>query len=259
LFLAIDIGNTSTNFGIFNGDALLNTFSFPTKEIIEQSLSASQLQEKVVLLSQGEGAFISVVPKANEPLVALLTQLDRSVVKLDYTNLPMPIAYKRPNEVGTDRLVGSLAAYELWGKQAKRAVVVIDLGTATTYDCISSAGKYLGGAISLGIESSAEYLSSRAAQLPKIPLEFPEQVLGQSTIEAMQSGILYGALASMEGLIERLTKEVFPDEDPIIVATGGLSRLFKGRTTLLDHIEPNLVLLGINIAFRKIAAQEKAA
>ncbi len=126
-------------------------------------------------------------------------------------------------------------------------MIVIDLGTATTFNCVNTDGEYLGGIISLGVESSARHLSSIAAQLPTIRLEFPPQVLGTDTIQSMQSGILYGALASLEGLVSRLQEEVFAGQEIITVSTGGLSRLFSGKTTFINYVDPALVLRGILI------------
>src|SRR5207249_486113 len=108
------------------------------------------------------------------------------------------------------------------GKPGKKPLIVIDLGTATTFDCVNSAGEYLGGIIALGVEQSAEHLSSIAAQLPPIELRFPDHILGRSTTESMQSGILFGACAMIEGLVANLRKEVFPGKETLVIATGGL-------------------------------------
>jgi type III pantothenate kinase len=132
---------------------------------------------------------------------------------------------------------------------------VIDLGTATTYDCVTSDGVFLGGAIAAGLELSAEALANRAAQLPTIELAFPSSIIGRTTIESIQSGTLYGGLAQLEGLVARLRAAAFPNEEPVVVATGGLSRLIEGRTSIVTHFDPALVLEGIRIASELVAEQ----
>jgi type III pantothenate kinase len=134
---------------------------------------------------------------------------------------------------------------------------VVDLGTATTYDCISSDGVFCGGAIAPGLELGAEALTQRAAQLPSIELTFPSSVIGRTTTESIQSGVLYGGLAQIEGLVERLRQFRFPDEEPIVIATGGLSRLIEGRTSVITRFDPMLVLEGIRIASELISQQEE--
>jgi type III pantothenate kinase len=252
--LAVDIGNTSVHCGVLSEGDLFHTFSFSTEDLLNSRNFPPTMHLDIVKYEISHAVFASVVPEANSKLIAFLKALELSAVKIDHTSIQMPMSYSR-EELGIDRLLGSYAAHELWGIKEDRPVIVIDIGTATTYDCVSSGGSYLGGAIALGPGSSAEYLSSRAAQLPEIPLEFPESPLGHSTITAMQSGILYGALASVEGMIAKLTEAAFSGESPIVVMTGGLAKLFEPYLPGEYFIEPNLVLLGINIAFRKLQTQ----
>jgi type III pantothenate kinase len=251
MFLAIDIGNTSTTFGLFKKEERFEmTFRFPTASIIEGENIEQELLPKLVALGDLDSVIISsVVPNATSRLREILnrTHKDATIKTLTNSDVPIVNKYRDPLQVGTDRLLCSLAAYQQYGIPAGKPLIVIGLGTATTFDCVNESGEYLGGIISLGVGSSAKYLSNIAAQLPEIELVFPEHVLGQSTTEAMQSGILYGAIAMIEGLIDRLRKEVFENKETIVIATGGLSKLFEGETPVINYFMPHLVLEGIAI------------
>lgn len=250
MFLAVDIGNTRTTFGLFRGKQLADVLSIDTTALEqEQERVDTWLEDQLASLIIVGVA--SVVPSATSILEAMLGK-HTSVLLITSSNVPIQNDYTTPLTVGIDRLLSSLAAHEQWGVEERKPCIVVDLGTATTYNCVTKEGAFLGGAIALGIASSAEYLATRTAQLPKIPLEFPPQVLGRSTVEAIQSGILYGGVASIEGMIARLSKEVFPQERPLVVATGGLSTLIATHTDVFDRVEPNLVLYGIRVAAEKL-------
>ncbi len=249
MILAVDIGNSSITFGVFDGTELIETFAFTTGEIIF-GVNAPELQRKLNTVQVITNVVIaSVVPDAtdNLRLVIATSLVSATITVIHNDDVPIINRYRHPEQVGTDRLLSALAGYHLYAKSKHKSLIVIDLGTATTFDCVNTDGEYLGGIISLGVESSARHLSSIAAQLPTITLEFPPQVLGTDTIQSMQSGILYGALASLEGLVSRLQEEVFAGQEIITVSTGGLSRLFSGKTTLINYVDPALVLRGILI------------
>jgi type III pantothenate kinase len=249
MILAVDIGNTRTNYGAYDGSTLLRTFSHDTLKG-DSAVDANILHEMSHIARPDVVGIASVVPVATQKTArsidAILKEIPIRIIGTD--DVPFINKYRDPHTVGIDRLLGAFAAYEKWGRTAKQPVIVIDFGTATTYNCITSKGEYLGGAISLGIASSARALSSFASQLPNIRLEFPPSVLGSTTIESMQSGILFGALAATEGMIARFTKEVFQNEEPIVVATGGLAKLLEGKTTAIHHYDSQLVLEGIKLA-----------
>ncbi len=251
MFLAVDIGNTGTKFGLFKKDEPFEmTFRFPTASITAHRNIKDDLLPKLSAL--GTLSFVaiaSVVPEATQSLSAILQKAhpEAKITVLQNNEIPVVNKYQHPNEVGIDRLLASFAAYTKWGVVAEKPIIVISFGTATTIDCVNTHGEYIGGIIALGVESSAKHLSTIAAQLPKIELNFPEHVLGRSTIESMQSGILFGAVAMIEGLVAKLKQEVFPDQEIIVVATGGLSKLFEGRIPIIDHFAPHLVLEGIAI------------
>lgn len=256
MFLAVDIGNTSTTFGLFKKEEPFEMiFRFPTTSIIAGENIKTELLPKLKALGDLDSVIIaSVVPKASEALTEILecSHEEAKVTLLENSDIPIVNKYNNPEQVGIDRLLCSLAAYEMYGKEAKKPLIVIDLGTATTIDCVNANGEFLGGIITLGISSSAKHLSSIAAQLPEIELTFPDHVLVKSTQESMQSGILFGSLAMIEGFISRLQNENFPDQKIIVVVTGGLSSLFEGKSDMIDHIAPHLVPEGIAIVARDL-------
>lgn len=252
MFLAVDIGNTQSTFGLFKKEEPFEMiFRFPTASIIAGENIKTELLPKLAALGDLDSVIIaSVVPEASEALQKILetSHKEAKITLLKNSDVPIVNKYGDPEKVGIDRLLAALAAYEMFGKAEKKPLIVVDLGTATTIDCVNANGEFLGGIITLGIFSSAKHLSSIAAQLPEIELQFPDHVLGKSTQESMQSGILFGALAMIEGIADRLHEENFPNEETIVALTGGLSPLFEGRSDMIDHIAPHLVPEGIAIA-----------
>ena len=252
MFLAIDIGNTSTKFGLFKDEEPFEmTFGFPTSSIISRKNFRTELLPKLEALGKLKSIIIaSVVPKASAALTEILecSHEETKIRVLKNSDIPIVNKYDNPEEVGIDRLLSSLAAYKMFGKDAKKPVIVISFGTATTIDCINAEGDYLGGIITLGIEASAKHLHQIAAQLPEIELSFPKNILGRTTIESILSGIMNGAVAMIEGLVKKLQGENFSGKEIIVVATGGLANLFENKTPVINHIAPHLVLEGIAIA-----------
>jgi type III pantothenate kinase len=157
----------------------------------------------------------------------------------------MPLRYDNPREIGADRLVNAVAAYE----QVKGACIVVDFGTAITYDPVSAQGEYLGGIISPGVEISVDALASRAAKLPKVDLEPPRQLIGKSTIEAIRSGVIYGFAAMVDGIVGRLLEEM--GEETATIATGGLAHHIVPFTERIDEIDDLLTLEGLRILFER--------
>ncbi|SRR5579883_2282522 len=259
--LAVDIGNTSTTLGLFDGGgSLVKRFDIPTRTLTHRALTREALDAPLTGIAHPAMiAIASVVPWASDELIVVLHEIFESATVLVITsgNMPMKIDYPNPDELGTDRLLGALAAFKLWGEREHRPSIVVDLGTATTYDCVTSDGTYLGGAIAPGLELGAEALGQRAAQLPSIELSFPSSIIGRTTVESIQSGILFGGLAQIEGFVDRLHHFAFDKEQPIVIATGGLSRLIQGRTNMVAHFDPDLVLKGIKIAAELIGDEPK--
>ena len=249
MFLAIDIGNTSTKFGLFKKEEPFEmTFRFPTAFIISGENFRAELLPKLEALGNLDSIIIaSVVPKASGALREILecSHEEAKIIFLKNSDVSITNHYGNPEQVGIDRLLSSLAAYQMFGKDAKKPIIVIGLGTATTIDCINAEGEYLGGIITLGVESSAKHLHEVAAQLPEIELDFPKHILGKTTTESIQSGIMNGVVAMIEGLVQKLKKEVFENKEIIVVSSGGLSAVFEGQTSIINHIAPHLVLEGI--------------
>ena len=160
----------------------------------------------------------------------------------------MPVHYDNPQEVGADRVVNSVAGFEKYGGPC----IVVDFGTATTFDAVSARGEYLGGAIAPGIEISVEALGMRGAQLRKIELARPRSIIGKNTVECMQSGILYGFAGQIDGVVNRMADELADDpNDVTVVATGGLAPLVLEEAEVIDEHEPWLTLIGLRLVYER--------
>ena len=164
-------------------------------------------------------------------------------------NTLMPILYEVPSEVGADRIVNAVAAYEKFGQDSGRPLIVVDFGTATTLDAITAAGEYLGGAICPGVQISADALFQRAARLPRIDVRKPTRVVGRTTVSAMESGLFYGYVGMVEGLVRRMSDEL--GGNAVSVATGGLAEMIAPETTLIQHVDPDLTLHGLRIVWER--------
>jgi type III pantothenate kinase len=161
----------------------------------------------------------------------------------------VPIRYDNPKEVGADRIMNSLAAIHLYGGPA----IVVDFGTSTNFDAVSTRGEFVGGALAPGIEISVDALARRAAQLLKVELTRPPRIIGKSTVEALQSGIVYGFAGQVEGIVRRMASELSP-ADPsavTVIATGGLAPLVMAEVPLIDHHEPWLTLIGLRLVWER--------
>ncbi|GAB4331832.1 MAG: type III pantothenate kinase [Calditrichia bacterium] len=246
MLLGIDVGNTEIEFGWFENDRLQKSWRIATgvnrtedefMVFVHHFLALSGIritEVKAVAIS-------SVVPTVTR----ILTKLCRKYLNLeplivDHTlNLGIKINYANPANVGADRICNAVAAYQRY----RQACIVIDLGTATTFDVINQDGEYLGGLISPGLETTSWALAQRAAKLPKINLEFPESAIGRNTEESMKVGIMLGAVKMIDGLVEEILNEL---QQPCrVIATGGLARLIQPRTKYVEEYVSDLVLLGL--------------
>ena len=254
--LAIDVGNTNLVFGIFTDDRLdvswrLSTVPTRTADelwvLVSRLLAERKIEQKMV-----DGVIMSsVVPELTNTMSEMVSHaFDRSVVGVDETKVGMPVLCKSPGEVGADRLVNAVGALDLFGSRVS-PMVVVDFGTATTFDVISKRGEYQGGVICPGIEISADALFERAARLPRVVVEKPSSIIGKTTIESMQSGLFFGYLAMVEGIIVRLAEECSESKKPLCVATGGLARLIAGETDAIDEVCPDLTLHGLRLVWEK--------
>ena len=256
MLLAIDIGNTNIVLGVFDGTTLRHSWRLTTardRTSDELGLTVTQLLDRDGLeLSNIDGAVMaSVVP----PLTATMIDMCRRYLGRDPLNLEagvetgMPILYEHPAEVGADRIVNGIAAYEAYGRQRKQPLIVVDFGTATTFDAISAAGEYLGGVICPGIGISADALFQRAAKLPRIDVRRPPNVIGRTTVTSMQSGLFYGYVGLVEGLVHRLRKEL--GGAAYCVATGGLAEVISPETGVVDVVDRDLTLQGLRILWER--------
>lgn len=248
MLLAIDIGNTQIAAGLFEKNKLvahwrLSSNSDRTEDetwILMSSICAAHGYE----ITQTDGVAISSVVPGMTPTFEKMTvkylKFSPLVVSQEI-DLGIDILYDNPASVGADRLVNAVAGYEKYGGP----LVIVDLGTATTFDVITKNGEYLGGIIAPGIEMSANILHQRAAKLPLVELKFPKNVIGRSTEASMQSGIMYGAVEMVDGMISRIQAEI--DGDVKVIATGGLARLLLNKLDSIKVIEPFLTLRGLNI------------
>jgi type III pantothenate kinase len=197
-------------------------------------------------------AALSTVPAVLRELRVMLDQywpaLPRVIVEPG-VRTGVPLLYDNPREVGADRIVNTLATYTLYGGPA----VVVDFGTSTNFDVVSARGEFLGGALAPGIEISVDALAVRAAQLVKVQLIRPRSVIGKSTVEALQSGLLYGFAGQVDGLVRRISAELAPDAGRavVVVATGGLAPLVIAESETITHHAPDLTLHGLRMVFER--------
>ena len=248
MLLTIDIGNTNTVLGVFEGERVAHTWRIKT----DARATADELMLAFRGLLHGYEvtgvSLCSTVPAALREMRAMLGRY--------YADLPtvivepgirtgVPLLVDNPREVGADRLVNTLAAHHLYGG----AVVVVDFGTGTNIDVVSARGEFLGGAVAPGIEISVEALAARAAQLRKIELVAPRNAIGKNTVEVLQSGILYGFAGLVDGLVRRIVAEL--DADVTVIATGGLAVLVVEHCETVSIHEPDLTLVGLRLVFEK--------
>lgn len=250
MVLVIDIGNTNMEFGVYDGETLVDAFRLGSKRDIssdEVGLFATQFFEhRHIPMSAVENVVIgSVVPQLNYSITSAVKKYFGLEPYIIGENLPcrMPNLYENPKEVGVDRLVDSYAAVRKYGAP----IIIVDFGTATTCEAVSAKGEYLGGLIYPGIKVSMDSLYEKASKLPKIELVKPAMTIGKNTVSSMQSGAYFGYLGATERMVKSL-KELL-GEDAKVVATGGFSRLFENETGLFDYIDQRLPLDGIRMVF----------
>jgi len=252
MILVVDIGNTNIVFGLYKNDDLSGILRVET----DLSMSAKGYADKLLVFLESEqvsvpklnGSIIaSVVPEIDEVIKeACRAILNSEPVYVSHRiDLGLKISYDNPGHVGTDRLVNAVAAFEKY----KQAVIIIDLGTATTFDCVTAEGEYLGGAISPGLKISAEALFKKASKLPRVDLASPDKVICTDTVTNMQSGILFGYAGLVDGLVNRMKKEM--GSEPFVVATGGLASLILPLSDTVDAVYEYLTLYGLKIIFER--------
>jgi type III pantothenate kinase len=255
MLLAIDIGNTHTVLGLYDGRKLKGHFRIASNHALtgdECGILVKQLFEEYDKI---KGVIIcSVVP----PLTPVYEEMSKKFLKAEPVvvssdlSLGIKVLYDDPKAVGADRIANAVAAYEIYGGP----VIVVDLGTATTFDVISEKGEYLGGAIAPGIETSSLNLFQRAAQLFKVSLEKPKKAIGTNTEESLRSGILFGAVGQIDEIVKRIKEELKQrrpsKRKPKIIATGGLASLVAKESQTIEEVNPTLTLEGLRRIYLKV-------
>ncbi|MFQ5839754.1 MAG: type III pantothenate kinase [Candidatus Methylomirabilales bacterium] len=252
MLLAVDIGNTIIGIGLFEGQTLRHHWRIASRRDgtpDEYSVLVTNLFTSARIPIQRVTGMIqaSVVPS----LDATWTEVGQRLLGvLPLTVEPgiktgMPVLYDNPREVGADRIVNAVAAYEAYGGPA----IVVDFGTATTFDAISERGEYLGGAISPGVGISAEALFERAAKLPRVEFVRPRSVIGKNTVQSIQAGLFFGTMSLVDGMVRRISHEL--GGQPAVVGTGGFAHLILAESETVKHVDPLLTLTGLRIIFER--------
>ncbi|WIV19302.1 type III pantothenate kinase [Paenibacillus polygoni] len=252
MILVVDVGNSNIVLGIYKHRELLHHFRISTsrQSTVDEYgiLIHSFFQMSGISTSEIEGIIISsVVP----PLMNVLEEMcikyvgKKPLIVGPGIKTGLNLRYENPREVGADRIVNAVAAID----QFNCPLVVVDFGTATTFDCIDGEGNYLGGAIVPGIGISTEALYQRASKLPRIELEKPKKVIGRNTIHAMQAGIIFGYAGQVDGIVERIKEEM--KATPKVIATGGLAELIASETRTIEVVSPMLTLEGLRIIYER--------
>jgi len=248
MLLAIDVGNTQTVFGLFHGERLTEQFRVGTDRAHTGDELAVMLRAFVELESLEGIVLSSTVPalvREYEAFAERWAGVDLLVLGPGVST-GVPIRYDDPREVGPDRIANSVAARERHGAP----VVVVDFGTSTNFDIVSSAGEYVGGVIAPGVEISMEALFARAARLVRVPLQAPEHVIGKTTTQGLQSGMVYGFAGQVDGIVDRIRGELEAPEAPV-VATGGLADLIAPHTRTITAVDPELTLEGLRLVWMR--------
>jgi type III pantothenate kinase len=249
VLLAIDVGNTNTVLGLFEADLLSASWRIKT----DSRTTADEMALTFRGLLADEPSITGIALCSTVPAV---TREMRVMLRRYFTDVPtvivepgtrtgVPVLTDNPKEVGADRIVNTIAAHHHFGGPC----IVVDFGTSTNLDVVSAKGEFLGGALAPGIEISLDALASRAAQLRKVELVRPRSVIGKNTVEALQSGALYGFAGQVDGLVDRIVEELGPVT--AVVATGGLAPIVVPESRRITHHEPELTLLGLRLVFEK--------
>lgn len=259
MLLVLDVGNTNTVLGVYDERRLLASWRLTSRR--DQTADEYGVFTHTLLRARGlEPALISDVAISStvptvQPTLEEMSSRYFGVAPLVVepgVNVPVPILVDSPREVGADRLVNVVAGIELYGPP----LIIIDFGTATTFDCVSPRGEFIGGAIAPGITTAADALTRRAARLFRVELVRPPTAIGRNTVTNVQSGLIYGYAGLVDGLVERMRAEM--EGTPRIVATGGLAGLIHGVSRSIELVNPNLTLEGLRIIYERGRRSERA-
>jgi|SRR5690348_5853770 len=256
MILVFDVGNTETTIGLFEGETLRGHWRIVSgveRTADEFGVLLRGLLSLDGLTTEGiDGAAIgSVVPRITDSLVTACHGLSRGPVMLvdARASLPIRLEVDEPLTVGADRLINTLAASRLYGRDA----IVVDMGTATTFDCITSDGVFLGGVIAPGVQTALDTLVRRTSKLPATELVVPPSVIGKRTEDCIRAGVMFGQAEAIDGIVRRI-KESWPrPQEPLVIATGGLAETFRALCREFDRVEPYLTLIGLRMAYAQLA------
>jgi type III pantothenate kinase len=261
MLLAIDVGNTNIVLGVFDGHQLLVSWRLLTlrertadevgvlvRGLFAQHAAGSRPIDVETIEAVVMGSVVPVLTPIMRGMAARYFGREPLIVD-PVTNAGMPILYERPAEVGADRIVNSVAAYEKYGRTRRQPLIIADLGTATTFDAVTAKGEYVGGVICPGPQIAAEALFQRAARLPRVDVRKPGSVVGRTTVNAIESGLFFGYLEMVNGLMRRIGAEL--GGSAIGIATGGLAPLIVPETTAFEAIEPDITLHGLRIVWER--------
>ena len=261
MILVFDVGNTELTIGLFNETELRGHWRLMTDA--PRTADEFGILLRSLLSTSGFGADVvrsvaigSVVPRVTGPLSEACVRyfsVGAPLVVDASAGLPIRLAVDEPMTVGADRIINTLAASRLFARDA----IVVDMGTATTYDCITADGVFLGGVIAPGIATSAETLTRRTSKLPATDLVIPPRVIGTRTEECIRAGVMFGAAEAIDGLVRRIKAEWPRPELPIVIATGGFAEVMASLTTTFDRVEPYLTLQGLALAHDLLRGREK--
>ena len=258
MLLAIDVGNTNIVLGVFEGVRLAQSWRLATlRERTADEIGILVIHlfaNNAIPIERVSGIILaSVVP----PLTRTMEEMGeryfghRPLTVDPGTNTGMPVRYTPASDVGADRVVNGVAAYEAYGRATQSPVIVVDFGTATTFDAISSAGEYLGGVICPGIGISADALFQRAARLPRVDVRKPPAVIGDTTVRSMQSGLFFGYVSMVDGIVTRMRAELDRGKRSACIATGGMADILASETTVIERVDPDLTLHGLRLIWER--------
>lgn len=256
MILLVDAGNTNIVLGLSKNDDYIASWRISTdarKTSDEYAIQVMQLFNQSGLNPNDvEGIIVSsVVPNIMHSVENMIRKCFKKEALVIGPGIKtgINIKYDNPKSVGADRIVNAVAAYEAY----KKALIVVDFGTATTYCAITSKGDYLGGNICPGIKIASEALFERAAKLPRVELEKPKSLICKNTVTGMQAGIIYGYIGQVEYIVKRMKEEMMElgEKEPLVIATGGLAKLIYKETDVIDKVEPRLTLDGLKILYNK--------
>ena len=258
MIFVIDVGNTNTVIGVYEGDTLRYHWRIETNRNKTDDeygmIIKSLLEHEGLSFDQFDGIIISsVVPPIMFALEGMCKKYFgvKPLVVGPGIKTGLDIKYENPREVGADRIVNAVAGIHEFGSP----LIIVDFGTATTYCYINEDKQYMGGAIAPGINISTEALYSRASKLPRIEITRPDGIIGKNTVSAMQSGILYGYVGQVEGIVSRIKAQ--SKVEPLVIATGGLATLIANESTAIDIVEPFLTLKGLQLIYKRNREQVK--